>query len=422
MTLIHNIYIIIYLFVCVCPFINTLIAEASPKTINNTQLISLSSGSKVNDVQLTEIVDTLFYTALDYPKIKTILQVHLHDSLILINDSKSVIIFNRQGKYLRSIPLEKGSMDIVGDILYTYQFLNKEICAYTLKGDKLWRNLLNYPNEAGYMGDYFVSITPNLFAVANMSIGYNHYELLFFNKEGEIVNSRENRCFFQKQQVNTYNSIWKRLLFRGYDGIYYHPFFNDTVYSVQYTNIRPAIIEKLVKKVPLKQRLEYTGESLESFHKYCLKENVYATRFFETERYIIVEYQIGSLLNSVSNYFIYDKTTQKLSGTHNDLLSLLNNSQRLHIGIFNDYDGGLAFQPMHQTENYLIMVDAGDNQGVKKSMPSELYRKGRKIKDKSYICTSDVWLKQKYKDTATSFFDKNKGDNSTILTIVKLKK
>ena len=175
MTLIHNIYIIIYLFVCVCPFINTHIAEASQKTINNTQLISLSSGSKVNDVQLTEIVDTLFYTALDYPKIKTILQVHLHDSLILINDSKSVIIFNRQGKYLRSIPLEKGSMDIVGDILYTYQFLNKEICAYTLKGDKLWRNLLNYPNEAGYMGDYFVSITPNLFAVANMIIGYNHY-------------------------------------------------------------------------------------------------------------------------------------------------------------------------------------------------------------------------------------------------------
>lgn len=105
----------------------------------------------------------------------------------MINDSKSVIIFNRQGKYLRSIPLEKGSMDIVGDILYTYQFLNKEICAYTLKGDKLWRNLLNYPNEAGYMGDYFVSITPNLFAVANMSIGYNHYELLFLIRKEKLL-------------------------------------------------------------------------------------------------------------------------------------------------------------------------------------------------------------------------------------------
>ena len=411
----------IYLFAVVF-FTNIHIVKASSKITNNTQCILLFSGNKADDAKLTEIIDTLFYVALDHPKINTILQVHLHDNLILINDSKSVIFFNRQGKYLNSVPLLNGSMDIVGNTLYTFQFLDKVISAYDLKGNKLWSSRLNYQDETGYMGYYFSAVTPNLFAIANMNVGYNHYELLFFNKEGEIVSALKNREPFLNEQVHTYNSTWRRLLFRGYDGIYYHPFFNDTVYFVQHTNLQPAIIEKLVKKVPLKHRLEYTGEPINDFHKYCLAEKKYATRFFETKKYIIVEYQIGSLKNSISNYFIYNKITKKLSCTQNDLLSLLTNSQRLHIGIFNDYDGGLAFQPMHQTGDYLIMIDAGAGQGAKNSNPSELYRKGREIKDKLYKCTSGVWIKEKYKDAAESFFDKNKEDNSTILTIVKLKR
>ncbi len=385
------------------------------------QLIYLFSNNKADDAKLTEIIDTLFYVALDYPKMNTILQVHLHDNLILINDSKSVIFFNRQGKYLNAVPLQNGSMDIAGNTLYTFQFLDKTISAYDFKGKKLWENRLNYPDETGYMGYYFSSVTPNLFAIANMNVGYNHYELLFFNKEGEMLGALKNREPFLNKRVYTYNSTWRRLLFRGYDGVYYHPFFNDTVYFVQHTNLQPAIIEKLVKKVPLKHRLEYTGEPINDFHKYCLTEKKYATRFFETKKYIIVEYQIGSLKNSISNYFIYDKTTKKLSCTHNDLLSLLTHSQHLHIGIFNDYDGGLAFQPMHQTGDYLIMIDAGAGQGAKDSKPSELYKKGREIKDKLYRCTSGVWIKKRHKDAAESFFNNHKDDNSTILTIIKLK-
>ena len=51
-----------------------------------------------------------------------------------------------------------------------------------------------------------------------------------------------------------------------------------------------------------------------------------------------------------------------------------------HFGIFNDYDGGLAFAPSAQSGDYLIMVNASDQQGDRhKTLPKTLYQEGRII-------------------------------------------
>lgn len=111
-----------------------------------------------------------------------------------------------------------------------------------------------------------------------------------------------------------------------------------------------------------------------------------------------------------------------LSRTHNDLQKSIG-TKRLHFGIFNDYDGGLAFEPEHLSGEYLIMVNAGKSQGGAKDHPKKLYLEGRKVAENQYTVISNVYRKKKYKKRADDFFNKEVGDEdkSTVLTIIKMK-
>lgn len=195
------------------------------------------------------------------------------------------------------------------------------------------------------------------------------------------------------------------------------------------------MIEQKLPKVPLERRLEYTGETVDDFHSYCINtytcsdsshdiwtdSSKYATRFFNTSRYLIVGYTHGSLMLPTSNLLIYDKQTKILSRTDNDLSKSIA-AKFLHFGIFNDYDGGLSFEPEHQSGEYLIMVNAGSSQGGMRDYPRELYLEGRKIADDHYICRSNVYQKPQYKEKLDDFFTNEvNSKNNTVLTIIKLK-
>lgn len=216
-----------------------------------------------------------------------------------------------------------------------------------------------------------------------------------------------------------------------------HPSYNDTLFAIDAKVLKqlPIVIEQKLPKPPLEKRLEYTGEQIPDFHNYCTNtytcsisyqdiwtdSSKYATRFFNTSRYLIVGYTHGSLMLPMSNFLIYDKETNALSRTHNDLAKGIT-ANFLHFGIFNDYDGGLSFEPEYQSGDYLIMVDAGVSQGGMKHYPKELYFEGCKIVDDTCICRSNRFQNPQYKKRADDFFT-NEVDskNNTILTIAKLK-
>ena len=154
---------------------------------------------------------------------------------------------------------------------------------------------------------------------------------------------------------------------------------------------------------------------------YCAENKKYAVRLFENNRYYIAEYLEGRSHNNLPNYLIYDKNDRKLNRVENNLFHGLETHQ-LHFGIFNDYDGGLAFTPVFQSGDYLIMENGGEAQGKGGAIPKTLYKKGKWIINEQYPCRSDVYRSIEDKKRAEVFFDNLDEKKNTMLMIVKLKK
>jgi hypothetical protein len=395
-----------------------------------------------NDIRLSDIADSVFYISLKQGGLG-VFQLYYLDSLILLNDVNRIYIFDSKGNVKCEIPLQAGSFDVSPDMqrLYTYQFLTKEIRSYDFDGNNIWQTKVKYSdskNELGFYGYSFLSVNDTLFAISNINYGNNKDKLVFVNRHGRVVhNVMNNERFTPPNSVYSTNRGWQRLLFRDYYGICYHSSYDDTLFSIDAKTLEqsPIVIEQKLPKVPLKRRLEYTGERIDKFYAYCTNiytcsdsrqdiwtdSSKYATRFFNTSRYLMVGYTHGSLNCPTSNFLLYDKKTNTLSRTHNDLAKSLD-ARFLHFGIYNDYDGGLSFEPEHQSGDYLIMINAGLSQGGMKHVPKELYFEGRKIANDHYICRSNVYLSPQYKERLDDFFtNKVDGKNNTILTVVKLK-
>lgn len=373
-------------------------------------------------ITLSQITEDLFYVALDLDKNTDIVQLYYTDSLVIVNDCKNIHLFDHSGKKINKISLFSGSFDLSTDrkYLYTYAFLNKEISKYNLKGEKIGRTKLKN-NNFGYYGYFFSVVNDTLFAISNVNEGYNKDQLIFVDEKGRIVDHIPNsEQFIPPPNIYSFSRKWHRTLSRQNNKLYYHPFYNDTLFIIEKNKRIPYAIENKIQKVPFHHRIEYTGESPNSFIKYCQKENKYATRFYNSSRYLILEYRNGSLNYSLSNYLIYDKKNKTLSRTYNNLKKGFD-SKILHFGIFNDFDGGLAFSPSHLCDNYLIMVNAGEMQGKKGNNTPELYKQGRMIKDTLYKCRSDQFIHFDYRKKAEEFFNEQASTNKLILTIVKLK-
>lgn len=398
------------------------ILELNALKESNTLLLSDDYPEYENAISLSEIADTVFYRTLDLDKNTDIIQLYYTDSIIVVNDRSYIYLFNYLGQEKNKISVFSGSFDVLetSEYIYIYSFLKKEINKYDLKGNKI--NTIKLKNDkAGYYGYFFSILNDSLFAISNINEGYNKDQLIFVNSQGVVVHRIPNyEKFSPSPNIYSVNREWFRCLYRQNKNVYYHPFYNDTLFIVKNHQLIPQIIEHKIEKVPVEHRIEYTGKNFYDFAKYCQNNGKYATRFFNSSRYVFIEYKNGSIKNYLSNYLIYDKKTKVLYRICNNLNNGLN-SKILHFGIENDYDGGLAFSPSYLCGDYLIMVNAGDMQGEKGKNTRELYLKGKMIKDTLYKCKSDKFINVVYQNKTDKFFNKESNENKIILMIVKLK-
>lgn len=421
---------------------------------NSVLVLSPDFPESKDSIRLSDIADTVFYVSLKHGN-TGVIQLYYLDSLVALNDGEYVYVFEPKGNVKSMIPLSTGSFDISPEKqrIYTYQNLKKEINSYDLNGNHIWRAKIKYLNskdELGYYGYSFLSVNDTLFAISNINFGYNQDKLIFVNRQGHVVhNVANNERFTPPNSVYSTNRVWQRPLFRDYNKICYHSSYGDTLFAIdaEALTLPPVIIEEKLPKVPFEKRLEYTGEQIGVFHRYCTNNHSYddnyicdnsipwqegdpsiwtdsckyATRFFNTSRFLIVGYTHGSLMLPLSNFVIYDKKTKTLSRTRNDLNKGLG-TNFLHFGIFNDYDGGLSFEPEHQSGDYLIMVNAGASQGGMMRRPKELYFEGRKITDTHCVCRSNTYQNLQNKERADAFFaNEVNSETNTVLTIAKMK-
>lgn len=371
-------------------------------------------------VKLSQIADTVFYVKLEH-KLEGILQIQYLDSLIFIQNLHNVFAFNHSGELLYKVPVEFGCFDLhhKESRFYTYTRKAKQIKEYDFKGNKL----RHIRFDVDCFGTSFLAINDSLFAFAPLNDGYNDNELIFVNGKGRCIGYKKIvEPFIHAKDAVIYNPSWSRTLFRSSEGLRYHRCYGDTLFRIdQDMTLHPILIEQKIPKVPLEKRIECAGGDEYEYLTYCAENKKYAVRVYESSRYYIAEYLEGKSLGNLPNYLVYDKTNKKLNILESDLSRSLE-MHHLHLGIFNDYDGGLAFTPLCQTGEYLIMEDAGETQGRGKYFPKTLYNKGKWIIDEQYPCRSDVYHRIDNKKRADTFFGNLNEKNSTMLTIIKLKK
>lgn len=375
-------------------------------------------------LRLSQIADTVFYVNLPYKG--RIVQVQYLDSLIFVLDMNNVIAFNQLGELLYKIPVNTSTcFDFRPEEsrFYTYDvFKSKEIKVYDFKGNEL-KCIRLKTDEKGFYGASFLAINDSLFAISRLNEGNNENELFFINGKGRQVGYKKNmEPFVPARDALTHNEIWPRTLFRTSEGLRYHRCYRDTLFAIQQDmTLYPLLIEQKIAKVPLEKRIECVGGNMTEYLNYCYENDKYAVRTYETSRYYIAEYLLGRSPFSLPNYLVYDKETGKLNRIELNLDHGFETHQ-LHFGIFNDYDGGLAFTPLYQTGDYLIMVNGGEAQGRGAAFPKALYKRGKSIKNEQYSCRSDVYRSINDKKRADAFFDNLDEREDTMLMIVKLKR
>ena len=371
-------------------------------------------------VKLSQIADTVFYVKLQH-KLEGIMQIQYLDSLIFIQTLYYVAAFNQLGELLYKTPVEFGCFDLCPEEsrFYTYTYKTKQIKAYDFKGQQLKQ--IRFDTDC--FGASFLAINDSLFAFAPPNDGYNKNELIFVNGKGRRIGYKKIvEPFVPTKDAVLFNETWPRTLFKSSEGFRFHRCYGDTLFSIeQDMTLHPILIEQKIPKVPLEKRMEYAGGDMIEYLTYCAENKKYAVRVYENSRYYIAEYLEGKSHSNLPNYLVYDKMDSKLNIVEIDLSRSLE-THHLHLGIFNDYDGGLAFTPLCQTGDYLIMENAGEAQGDWKYFPRTLYDKGKWIIDRQYSCRSDVYRSIDDKKRVDTFFDNFNEKKNTMLMIVKLKK
>lgn len=399
--------------------------EAGQNTLGYGAIILPTDYPEEKDtLRLSELVDTLFYVRLEHPGLTDDCQVNYLDSLILVYDNQAVMAFDVDGKLLYQLPEKLGCLDVLpeGASFYLYNFRDRIIKKYGFDGKE--RATIRLGSEIDTYGRNFVALSDTLFAISMMNVGYNPYELYFVNGEGKIIHRVKNREPYQPPiDVRVHHTIWHHRLFRNEDGCRYYPSYSDTLYEVRKdATIHPVMVENKISKIPLKYRLEYSGQDFNQFVQEMIDKGWNSVRHFETSRFHLVEYKIGGYSQMLSNYLVYDKNNKKLYRTNSQLTSALKKASLLHFGIFNDYDGGLAFAPSSQSGDYLIMVNASGQQGKYNTRPKTLYEEGRMNGGKSYQVRSGVCKSSSHRQRLMDFFRDFDEKKYSMLMIVKPKK
>lgn len=388
-----------------------------------TSLLVLSDTACADTFTLSRMADTVFYVNL-HRKFEEVLKVHYLDSVIFVQGSRGIYVFDASGKmmYSKDAYLSGFDVDAEAGNFYIYDYFRTDVVtAYDFKGKELYHFKVLADGASGY-SNCFLALSDSLFVKANSA--RDESELVFFNGKGRTVKRVKNpEAVIPLPGAHTYNEIWNRPLFRSPMGLRFHRCYGDTLFAVEADRtLRPVLVEHLVRKVPYDKRLDVAGGDETEYLVLCDREGYAATRMYENSRFFLLEYQIGKSLTRMPCYWLYDRAEGTLSRAGITLREGLK-AHTFHFGIFNDYDGGLGFAPLCQSGDYLIMVNAGHVQPASISDHlKRLYEEGRNHFGETYACRSGVAATAQKEAAVKAFFRDFNDEEDTMLMIVKLKR
>jgi hypothetical protein len=201
------------------------------------------------------------------------------------------------------------------------------------------------------IGNFFGIIDTENIAIAVWNEGYNADRLIVVDNKGAIIKTYPNYEKFNSPNTPIRNaSGYHRCIYRYKNELRFHPLYSDTVFAISTDTIEPVFAESIIEKVPVQHRLEFTG-NLHEFRKYCYKYKKYIHRTYESDHYWHVTFQYAHLTKTFQSYLMYNK---------NDSTLILHEprpiytSDVIHLGYFNDWDGGIAIKPDFICDNKIL--------------------------------------------------------------------
>lgn len=373
-------------------------------------------------IKLSSISDSLFYISIRGNSIPEKLDIHkvmTTKEYIFIHGNHRFFQFNWNGDLIHEYRNAENDRVYGFDVLDQQNILfiafPNKILIHGFDG-KLIKSVPLAPDLES-IGYFFAAIDTNKMVLALMNKGHNHNRLVIINMNGEVIKKFNNTERFNSNNIPVYNaSRFHRMITRNNTDIYYHPLYNDTIYRLIDYKLFPVFVEKKIFKVPLEERPEYTGD-INRLNKYCNDNLAFITRTMVSNRYILIEAQKASFIKAFPTFMIYDWKIGKLY--FNDL-SIDFSKDKMHMGIFNDWDGGIAFKTEFIDNGYMIgYYDVNrflifNRDGYQLKSGTNTY--------KNYITCSHSISKQSRYNALKSFITKiNNDEDKLVLMFAKLK-
>ena len=419
-----NLTLMLFLFVCCTKNKADNIKKSTP----DKAIYIDDNMAVINDtISISDIANDLLYIPLEKTKEKiTIGRVMIDEQLVFILDyyTNSLYLFNFDGNFIRKISNERTEIqgfDLIREKKLILSSHNKGFSIYDYEGNLIKNTILDKAIMSDFnpTGNSIAAMDTSHILLSIWNMGYNEHQLIVTNSDGDILKAFPNTDKFTSEKIGRFEAMrFQRCLFKYYNSVMYHPYYSDTLYQWSDNLIEPVVIETKIDKVPVEQRLEYTGD-LHSLIKYCLENKVHTTRFFVNSRYILAVYNL-SVHQSVDSYLLFDKQEEKVYQYEQELHF---NGKMLHYGIYNDFDGGMPFIPSDISGDYLIgHYDA--------FLFKERYLNGHTSKCVGENCPpnahfdfrTDKFMNIKHKEAVDKLVNKIYRDDNPILMILILKK
>jgi hypothetical protein len=306
-------------------------------------------------IRLSKIADSLFYFQLEFPGTKVKMDIHkimTSRKYLYIHSNQKLFQYDWEGKFVKEF--ENNNEPVSGfDLIEKNNMLlvayPKKIIIGNLEGE-FYKTIPLNPGLQN-LGSYFAAIDSGNIAISVWNTGVNLFRMVIINNEGNIVKEFVNNEAFSSENAPLRNaSRYHRMVFRDKGVIYYQPLFNDTLFQLNNLELKPVFVEKMTFKVPLTERLEYTGD-LDRYQKYCRNNSAYLTRSMASKRYFFIEAKNASLINAFPVYMLYDRKTDQFNYYN---LTVDFSKDIIHIGVLNDWDGGIALNSEFIDNDYMI--------------------------------------------------------------------
>lgn len=397
-------------------------AFSENETQENDTLSSFCLVDRVADsmIYISDIADSVLYFKLDRPSAsKEAFQVFYDEKQIVLYDMDNLFFYSLEGVEKNKVccPFASVDYDIKNQKLHVYEFRKRQISVFSNEG-----NLINTIRlrtaEEGDFGQYFASIDDSTYVLAKINVSGDDGGLLFVSSTGKVVGRMKSQeTFTPSPDSYTYHSTWDYPIIRTDEGIGYYPSYGDSIYWLDGKgNMEPFFAETVLKKIPLENRTEVSGGVLNEVIAQCRKNKWATPRYFVNSRFVLAQYVYGRSNNDLPKYLLYDRKGKQARLFENRFSDTL-----FHFGIYNDYDGGLAFTPLNQSGNYLIMAGAGNAQGGMNAYPKTLYTNGRKLGDTVHPVVSGKAKDAEAQKRLSEFFSSFEEDKQTMITILRLK-